>query len=77
MSGADCSSRSGVGFSSRRWYASSPFSVRGSSQKVAGVNVARAGRAAMQTDDPLELSDIAREIQTIADELAARRAAKP
>ena len=33
--------------------------------------------AAMQTDDPLELSDIAREIQTIADELAARREAKP
>ena len=33
--------------------------------------------ASVQMDDPLELSDIAREIQTIADELAARREAKP
>ena len=29
--------------------------------------------AVMEADDPLELSDIAREIQGIADELAARR----
>ena len=33
--------------------------------------------AAMEADDPLELGDIAREIQGIADELAARREAKP
>jgi hypothetical protein len=33
--------------------------------------------AAMEAEDPLELSDIAREIQGIADELAARREAKP
>ena len=33
--------------------------------------------AVMEADDPLELSDIAREIQGIADELAARREAKP
>ena len=33
--------------------------------------------AAMEADDPLELSEIAREIQTIADELAARREARP
>ena len=32
--------------------------------------------AVMEADDPLELSDIAREIQGIADELAARREAK-
>lgn len=32
--------------------------------------------AVMESDDPLELSDIAREIQGIADELAARREAK-
>ena len=33
--------------------------------------------AAMESDDPLELGEIAREIQGIADELAARREAKP
>ena len=33
--------------------------------------------ASMETDDPLELCEIAREIQGIADELAARREAKP
>ena len=33
--------------------------------------------AVMEAEDPLELSDIAREIQGIADELAARREAKP
>ena len=33
--------------------------------------------AAMETADPLELGEIAREIQGIADELAARREAKP
>ena len=33
--------------------------------------------AAMEADDPLELSEIAREIQQIADELAARREASP
>lgn len=32
--------------------------------------------AVMESDDPLELSDIAREIQRIADELAGRREAK-
>ena len=32
--------------------------------------------AAIEAEDPLELSDIAREIQGIADELAARREAK-
>jgi hypothetical protein len=32
--------------------------------------------ASMEADDPLELSDIAREIQEIADELRARREAK-
>ena len=33
--------------------------------------------AAMEAGDPLELGEIAREIQGIADELAARREAKP
>jgi len=33
--------------------------------------------AAIETADPLELGEIAREIQGIADELAARRDAKP
>ena len=33
--------------------------------------------ASMEADDPLELGEIAREIQAIADELAARREAKP
>jgi hypothetical protein len=33
--------------------------------------------AAMESDDPLELSEIAREIQEITDELSARREAKP
>ena len=32
--------------------------------------------AAMEADDPLELSEIAREVQQIADELAARRQAQ-
>ena len=32
--------------------------------------------AAVQTEDPLELDDISREIQDIADELRARREAK-
>jgi hypothetical protein len=32
--------------------------------------------ASMDADDPLDLSDIAREIQDIADELEARRQAK-
>jgi len=33
--------------------------------------------ASMEADDPLDLSDIAREVQGIPDELAARREAKP
>ena len=32
--------------------------------------------AAMEADDPLELAEIAREVQQIADELAARRQAQ-